>query len=229
MARCARGVGAFRPVPSRAIEWRSGGRRARLRWAPDLSHQSLPRHVRLRRGRARGARRGRGGREIEREERPHPGGNRRNPAPLGRARAGPGCRARDLTPPDTRPTRQSVIGDPRGPAGADLRLTPRFSNPAVALASCGPSVPSRRRGWMIEMMMTRYFIFSPPLYYIILSIVLSMSGWDAGSSRNAPTWQSCVHTFLSDQINGLHACSSFIFFSFRASNAMTGRFPRARY
>jgi len=82
---------------------------------------------------------------------------------------------------------------------------------------------------MIEMMMTRYFIFSPPLYYIILSIVLSMSGWDAGSSRNAPTWQSCVHTFLSDQINGLHACSSFIFFSFRASNAMTGRFPRARY
>jgi len=55
MARCARGVGAFRPVPSRAIEWRSGGRRARLRWAPDLSHQSLPRHVRLRRGRGVGA------------------------------------------------------------------------------------------------------------------------------------------------------------------------------
>ena len=49
---------------------------------------------------------------------------------------------------------------------------------------------------MIEMMMTRYFIFSPPLYYnIIISIVLSMSGGDAGSSGMPLLGKSCVHTY----------------------------------
>jgi len=42
--------------------------------------------------------------------------------------------------------------------------------------------------------------------------------------------KSCVHTLSSDQINGLHAPLSFFFlFSFRASNAATGRFLRALY